>query len=169
MAMKDFQPEEMLTASDVNVYLVNTIGAFKASGQSVVNSTTLVNDTHLAVTVAGNSVYELTGSLKYSSASATPGLKFQFSGPSGASLSWSSIGLKVGATTQSDIATSPQAIGNASTIGTLAGATEFVTFSGVLSTATAGGTFRLLFAQYVASSNQTSLEPDSYFVLRRFA
>lgn len=168
MAMKDFQPEETLTASDLNVYCVNAIGAVKASNTSIASSTTLANDNHLFVTVLGNSYYELSGALKYTSASSVPGIKFQFTGPSGATLTWSTIGLAVGGTTQSDIATQPLSIGAAAQQATLGGSSQFVTFSGVLKTATTGGTFRLMFAQQASSSNQTTLEQDSYFVLRRF-
>lgn len=168
MSMKQFAVEELLTASDVNVYCVNSIGARKTSGTSVVSSTTLVDDNHLSVTVAGNSAYELSGLLKYTSGSATPGLKVQWVGPSGASLSWSAIALVMGATSQQDIATIPSAISSTVSMGTLAGATEYVHFRGMLATAASSGTFKLQFAQDTSSASQTTLLQDSFFVLRRF-
>lgn len=169
MAMKVFQPEEMLTASDLNTYAVNALGVRKLTSTSVVNSTIVTNDNHLFVTVAANSTYELSGLLRYTAAAGSPGLKFTFSGPSGTTLAWSALALPMGSTSQSDVATIPASMATEMQVGTLAPGTQFVHFHGCLVTGVSvGGTFRLQFAQAVASSNQVTLLDDSYFVLRRF-
>ncbi|MFD1055428.1 hypothetical protein [Terrabacter terrigena] len=165
--MKSFQPEELLTSSDLNTYCVNSIAARKTSNFSQASTVTIVDDNHLFATVAANSVYQFQSLLKYTSASATPGITYAWQGPAGATLSYRTIGLVVGATSQSNIATVPSSLGSTVSLGTLAGATEYIDMHGLLVVGGTGGTFKLQWAQQTSSATQTSLLQDSFFVLRR--
>ena len=60
---------------------------WKAANQTINNSTTLQDDTHLKLTVAANDVYQIRMTLKITF-NGTSDLKWKFTIPSGASMTW---------------------------------------------------------------------------------
>jgi hypothetical protein len=167
LALKTFTAGEVLTASDTNVYLKNTIFARKTATESVTSSTTFQDDDHLSVSVAASSVYEMTAFLKYDGDTAGD-LKFQWVGPSGATLSFWTETLQVTASSTADDAHAISAISTAVSAGARgAGTNCAATMAGLLVVSTTAGTFKLQWSQDTSSATATRLFADSYVCLRR--
>ena len=168
MALKTFVTGEVLTASDVNRYLVNTITVRKTSTESVTSSTTLQDDDQLTASVEANRTYEVVGQLIFDGGT-TGDLKFIFAVPTSAALycvityptqlADTTIGGNATITfVDSTIETHVGTIGLASTQG--------LSFTGLLAVAGTAGTFKLRWAQEVSSGTATRLGIGSYFSLR---
>src|SRR5262249_54870488 len=84
MALKVFNPGDVLAAADVNEYLVNTKYAAKAADTSRASTTTLTNDPDLTVAVDASKSYELAMTLVYTATPSTGDLKYAFTVPAGA-------------------------------------------------------------------------------------
>jgi len=76
-----------LTAADLNAAFTAVTPLFvrKTSDETVNNSAVLQNDDQLLLSVAANTVYELTSVIRYNSG-ATPDIKLHYTVPAGASL-----------------------------------------------------------------------------------
>lgn len=74
------------------------VSAFKPANETVTNSTTLQADDHLLWPVRANAVYTL-WMVIYFNSGATPDLKLRFTGPSGYTITWSTIALNASAVT----------------------------------------------------------------------
>lgn len=150
--------------------ILNGIGSIlfkqRTTTQTVVSSTTLVDDNALFVTVVAGGIYELKALLKYNS-STTSDLKIQWVGPASSTLSWTVIGLIAGAVSQQDVQMLPSAISTPETLGVAsAGATTFADITGNLNVGSAG-TFKLQWAQQVSGGTNTNMLADSYIRLLR--
>lgn len=167
MALKDFVSGEVLTADDVDVYLKNTIFARKTATESVTSSTALQDDNELTVSVAANSVYEVTLMLIYDGATGGD-LKFDFTGPSGATMNGVALRLGQGAATGDDDAQSTFVMGTPEGVGALGtGSNAGMVFHGLLDLSATAGTFKLQWAQATSSGTATRVFADSYICLRR--
>ncbi|MFF5972209.1 hypothetical protein ACFY7C_11890 [Streptomyces sp. NPDC012769] len=132
---------------------------------------TMAADSELALSVAANARYELTGYVIYSQnagASATTGANFGWSGPAGATLQWTSGGTSGPA----NLTTQDVTAGNLSSVrGQPAnGITRMAIIPvGTLITAGASGTFALRWAQVATNAVPTYVHADSWIRLRRVA
>jgi hypothetical protein len=70
--------------SAVGAYFLNQSSAHRTVDNSIIGTTLLQSDDELVLPVDQNTVYEITGWLEFSCASATPDLKVNFTEPSGA-------------------------------------------------------------------------------------
>src|SRR5262244_736215 len=83
MAMRVFNPGDVLAAADVNEYLVNTKYAIKPADTSRASNTTLTADPDLTVTVDANKTYFVNMTILFT-APASPGdLKWACTVPAG--------------------------------------------------------------------------------------
>lgn len=160
------------TLRTVNERSFTGLFARKTADQTVNNSTTLVDDTHLTVPVAASAVYDVDGLLFYSAATAAD-LKMQFIAPTGAVFSWVLLAQGSGATATSQFGspdfTARLQAANAVAGGINVGTKTTVPFRGVLVMSTTAGAFKLQWAQFVADATDTVVYTHSYLNLRRVA
>jgi hypothetical protein len=167
VALKTFVTGEVLTASDTNVYLKNTLYAEKTATETVTSSTAFQDDDHMTVSVAANSVYELTFQFIYDGATGGD-LKYQFVGPAGATASLSVNRLQTAAASSVDDAIDTMGISTAQVVGALGAGTFCTSFGrGLVRVSSTAGTFKVQWAQNTSSGTATSLFADSYICLRR--
>jgi hypothetical protein len=167
MALKTFVTGEVLTAADVNLYLSNNIFARKTATETVTSSTTLQDDDNLTVSVAANSVYEVTCLLRYTAVQAAD-LKFQFVGPASATLHAGVHRLGTGAADEATDALEYLDISDVTTSGGLGNTFDTaVKIQGLLVVAGTAGTFKLQWAQDTSNATGTELRTGSYLCLRR--
>lgn len=145
---------------DINAGLGTVLFARKTADQSVNNSTTLVNDTHLTVSMEANSTYVVEVVFSFVTLAAAD-LKTAFSIPSGATSHMmitgpdAQIGYVINGTTadQWPVTDTTEHAGH---------------YHGVVVTTTAG-TFRFQFAQLTAAVGNTTLKANSYIRATRVA
>lgn len=168
MALKTFVTGEVLTAADVNLYLVNSKFAQKTATESVTSSTAVQDDDELFVDVEANSIYELMCVLKYDGATAGD-FRFTFTGPAGGGMTTLVHRLSTGAAASSDDAiVEGQTFAGEDVAGALGSGTNcFLEVRGLVGVAGTAGTFRLRWAQGTSSGTATRLFAGSYICLRR--
>jgi hypothetical protein len=137
-----------------------SIFAIKTLNEIVNNSATLQNDNELLATVAASSTYEVYCHLFYTSGT-SPDIKFGWTGPSGATLTWTSVD-------PFNTSWAKKSIGDSLAIGT-SGADESALLIGVLVVSTTAGTLQLQWAQNGAIASDTIVYANSYLRLRRVA
>jgi len=165
VALPVFTVGQVLTAADVNQYLVNTIAARKTANESVTSSTTLQDDDHLNVTVAANCTYEFTCMLKFDGALAGD-LKYQFVGPSGATLTAAVLQIVTGGTVTTEDQLTSMIISSTLTAGAFTGGGSLL-IHGIVVVSSTAGTFKLQWAQDTSNGTATRILQDSFFVLRQ--
>jgi hypothetical protein len=134
---------------------VAPLSAYKGSGQSVTSSTTLVNDSALAIELQANAVYSFILVLGYNGASGAGNLKFGWALPSGSSMGYSLYGNSTsGSATDGpwETASSVPALGTSGT-GTSLGAVA----QGTVSTGSTAGDMQLQWAQNTTNSTATTV------------
>jgi len=167
VALPVFTVGQVLTAADTNQYLVNTIVARKTATETVASSTTLQDDDHLTVSVAANCTYELTGVIKYDGAT-TGDLKFQFVGPSGATMDIVVQSYQVGGTVAASDQSAGLAISTPLSVGAAGtGSDVLLSFIGIVVVSSTAGTFKLMWAQDTSSATGTRVFANSYICLRQ--
>lgn len=144
----------------------------KSADETVTSSTTLQNDDHLVASLASNAVYALRMLLICSSgASATPGIKYGFTMPSGATMSLSEIAnygnftsyvFEAAYTNESspttDFVSQVKSSGNGKT---------GVLVTGIVRTSSTAGSLQLRWAQNSSSGTGTVVHKDSHIALTR--
>lgn len=145
-----------------------TLYAAKTSDQTVNNSATLVNDSELAITNARiNCSYIVDLICFYTSTTATPDLKFQFTLPSGASIKWFPGGLAPSETAANGTIRMEATTSGTRTVGTIA-ATEVAFRLGALLVMGANtGTVQFQWAQNTATAENTIVKAFSILSLTR--
>ena len=163
MTAKIWNVGDVLTASDVNVFLVPLSGV-KSANQIITTQTTFINDADMRFPVAANSVYEFHVFLRY--ASPTGGdFKSSFTVPSGAVANFGRYGLDasgifVGATAFTDTSTvTSQGLGAATQ--------QIANFFGMVDTASTAGNLIFQWAQNTSNGGNTTLFQNSYLTGRR--
>ena len=139
------------------------------------SSTTLVDDTHLSVTVDASCIYEVTGLFVYS-AHQDADIRIAWSGPSGVTYNWITHAQLQGTTgtiATGGVVLDRQSIGSAFfPLGGAAAENTTVmtgTLRGLLVVGGTGGTFKLQWAQYASNGTSSIMRAGSYIVLRRVA
>lgn len=164
MAVPVWVPGQVLTASDVNNWLVPQ-GAVKPSSQSVVSSTAVVSDIDLVLPVAASAQYLMECVIGFTATSGGD-FKWTWQVPSGASMLYQAThneGGGVGLTQSTVIYSDANTITAAG-----AGATvEAVLMKGELNVAGTGGNLQLRWAQNVSNAGATTIRSQSYLALTR--
>jgi len=168
MAVPIWTTGQVLTSSDVNVWLANILFARKTANESVTSSTAMQNDDELFVSVAANSSYEVSSYIRYDGATAGD-MDFQFTGPAGAVFSAGiSRLLSTAAAVSDDVTDTLEDLSVAAAAGCLgAGVPTAVMVQGILIVGGTAGTFRLQWTQHASSVTATRVLTRSYLVLRR--
>jgi hypothetical protein len=134
--------------------------AVKTGSQTVNNSATFVNDSALFLAVDINTTYRCHLHLSYTSGT-TPDFKYQFTKPTGATLSaWSFLGYSTTVTFAYGGTGETQSIGGNVTAIPLDA-------WGILTTSTTAGTFQLQWAQNTATASDTIVQAGSFLELIR--
>lgn len=146
------------------------LGVAKTSDQSVTSSTVLVNDTALTVPVAASATYLVEWSL-VTDGNASGDLKYAFTGPAGATMTWESEGLLTTDTTNvARAATDVAAIGTTVSHGTIASGTNSrVDGRGVLTVAGTAGNLQMQWAQATSNGTASKVKAGSYLKVTRIA
>jgi hypothetical protein len=171
--MKVFAANAVLNAADVNEYCVNTIYAFKPSDQSVVSSTTLVDDNDLFATVAANKKYLFQLYVNGFSSSGVPGLKFQITFPAGTNLYGQATFTAVGAPNANAASYGASAFalpanGPSVHTGTSGGLGDLpISVVGILDTGGNAGTVKFRWAQDTSGGSATVVRQGSWMLLNR--
>lgn len=161
MAVKDFAVGEVLTSSDVDVWL-SRLAVVKSANESVTSSATLQDDDELTLTVATNSTYEVDCLLKYDGAT-TGDLKFQFVIPASASFDFRALRLQTGASDPTAVALEYGNQAGSMGVGCIgSGTTASCDIHGTLITAGTGGTFKLQWAQNTSDATATRIFARSF-------
>lgn len=167
MALKTFVTGEVLTAADVNTYLVNSVGVRKTANESVTSSTTLQDDDELFVSVAANFTYEVSCMLKYDGAT-TGDFKIQWNVPASATFDYSILRLQTGASDATAVALDYGQENVDMVMGAIgSGTTATAMILGTLIVAGTAGTFGLKWAQGTSSATATRILTRSMLVARR--
>lgn len=155
----------MFTDDTGNVCLLSSTEAFKTSDESVTSSSTLQDDDELTFSLSSGYVYAFEFALFFTSASATPDFKFQFSDPGGTFniqyLYW--IGAN---TTGADFAIDESS--SARTVAIAANDVAMIVGKGILEP-TSSGTFKLQWAQNVSDATAVTLKAGSWMRAKRVA
>jgi hypothetical protein len=162
----DWFSGEDITATNLNE--MQPLNAYKPAQTSRASTTTLAADPNLAAPVVAAGVYEVECYLNYTGAAQGSGdLKFAFTGPSGATFTWSALGFAV-----SGGFTTPEMICNntlTSTrqVGSNSGSTVDCWIKGSLIVSSTAGTLTLTWAQNTSSSTATVLSAGCWLRLIR--
>lgn len=160
-----------LTGSLTVTGIGGTLFARKTASQSISNSTTIQDDTHLQLSVAASATYRLEGLLIFNGASGA-NLKMGWSAPTGSTLDWTAAGQNTTATTSvGSIITNAQTLSStAYQLGTIGTGTNMVAIvRGLLITSTTAGTFKLQWAQSTANATATTMVTNANISLQRVA
>jgi hypothetical protein len=169
MALKVFNPGDILAAADVMEYLENTRLAIKPGDTNKVSNATLSNDPDLTVTADANKSYWMEALIIFQSATAA-NLQTKFTVPASSNFYGAALGAGVGASTSAmnglDIANP------VTTVLHWAGFAAFevaVRYTGILATAGTGGPVTLQWAQDTSQATTTAVRQGSSLFLRRVA
>lgn len=166
MAVPVWVPGQVLTASDVNNWLVPQ-GVVKPSGTPVTSSTTVISDPDLVLPVVASATYIFECYLGFTATSGGD-LKWTWAVPAGASLLYEAVHNEGGAT---GLNNSTLTYSDANTIlGAGAGATvEAVAMRGNLVVAGTAGNLQLRWAQNTSNAGATTIRAQSHLWLQRIA
>jgi hypothetical protein len=143
----------------------------KPSNTTVNDSAALAADPALTLNVVANAVYEVKCWVIYSSGT-TPNIQFAFTGPSGASLNWTTNSLTTAATGGSGSITvlrSGLGTGNELAAGGGSGSEQIANLEGYLTVGSTAGAFTLYWAQNTANASNTVVYANSVLRLTRIA
>lgn len=169
MAAPVFSTGDVPTAAQVNTWFVNILFARKTADETISSSTTLQNDDHLFVSVAANTVYDVTLEMRELS---QPGddFKLGFTMPASATFTGALRGPATSATGFSGAETqSIEFTGGPLAIGGVAGVNLPISVRGLLITAGTAGTLQIQWAQNSSSASGTTVKANSYLLLRQVA
>jgi len=139
------------------------IRASKGSDETVTSSTTFQNDDDLLFSVSTNETWYVDLHLFVNTGSSpTPDIKFQFTGPSGATIKMSLFD-ETGNTSKIITAFST----STDTVAILGNTTHVFRFRGTITTASTAGTIVLQWAQDTSSTTGTTIESRSYLIAQR--
>jgi hypothetical protein len=159
---------EVVTASRINSWFINTLYAAKTATESVVSSTAFQDDDDLTVAVEANCVYDLAVVLNYDG-HVSGDFKSQTVLPAGATIAGQVVGIHSGAASANDVYTTAWDGGAVNAGGLGAGTTCAWSGRGLLTVAGTAGTCKLQWAQIFSHATATRLFAGSYLVLRRVA
>jgi hypothetical protein len=145
----------------------NTLYARKTADQTVTNSTTLVNDTHLVLPVAANRTYEIRATMIFDDGAGVGRFKAGWSGPAGATLDWVPDGtIETNTGNPADVIYRIyKQIGDTQGIGGVGGTPySILLISGLLITSATAGNLQFRWAQFQADGTGTILRAGSWLI-----
>lgn len=143
----------------------------KLADESRASTTTMTNDSDLVLGVEANAIYRVIAYIIYSqnlAAGASAGITIGWSGPTGATLTWTSGGTSGPTqTTTQDVTAQPISLTRQlpSNLGTFMAAMPL----GLLTTSSTAGNFALQWAQVASSATPTLVRAGSWVELRRLS
>lgn len=141
----------------------------KLADESRASTTTMANDSELSLSVEANATYALTSYIVYSqnlAAGASAGIAIGWSGPTSATLRWTSGGTSgPTATTTQDVTAQP--IGSTRSLPANLSTFMAAMVFGKLVTSSTAGTLYLQWAQVASDATPTIVRSDSWMQLRR--
>lgn len=141
-----------------------TLFVTKTIDETVASNTTVQTDDEIVISLGTDQTWEISGMLNFFSVSATPDVRFNFSGPAGSNIRVAFLSNRGGANNSS----SGIITGGANCVLDLAANTEgVVILSGIISTGATAGQISLLWAQNASNANVVRLKAGSYFKLVR--
>lgn len=164
MAIPVWSVGQVLTASDVNTWLVPT-AVYKTGDQSVTSSTTFVNDSELFVTVAANAEYGLEAWIEYIGTGGGD-IKWGWAVPAGATMRYSCVHNEGGGTGLNN----SHNVYQETDTGFAAGASPSLTslhMTGRLSVSSSSGTLQFRWAQNTSNASATHVRNPSFIELQR--
>lgn len=166
MAMKVWNVGDVLTASDMNIWVVPR-AVVKPSDQSLTSTTTMVNDTALVLPVDANATYDIHGFLLYEGGvQNSSDMKIQWTFPAGLTMYYQLVGIDTGGVIRS--ATHTQA--TVPTIGSNGAGTRIVqSVNGTVIVSSTAGNLQLQWAQNTSSGTATIMHAMSHLQLHRIA
>lgn len=169
-------PEALVTAAGqqlwstgANANTIVPVAKYKTADQTVNNSTTLVDDTHLAWAVAANEVWAFSGFLYWTIASGSPGVKWGFTVPTGG-VGWYLLldaNTNVGTPVAPDAF--PLAIASSQARALGAVTSHVASLQGFFQNGANAGTVQFQWAQQAAVASDVKLKLGSYIALTRLA
>lgn len=160
-----FEQDDDVRASVLNAAV--GVLAYKDIDQTISNRTVLVNDEAIRWDVRAGAVYVMRASLVYESAD-IPDIKFGWSLPSGASMSWNGTGFSTGTVYQNFGNGDPSA-GTTNFGNSQPGSPRVARCSGTITIGDEDGAVQLTWAQEQADAASTSVLAGSFGVLQRIA
>ncbi|GHE47426.1 hypothetical protein GCM10017673_56610 [Streptosporangium violaceochromogenes] len=149
-----------------------TIFVRKTADETVNNSSALQDDNHLVAAVAASATYIVEAFVIYDAATAAD-LKLAFTGPSGATLDWTSTALGTAATAGTgSLTVSASTIGDGSAVplgGVGAGTKVVAQIRGLLVVAGTAGNLTTRWAQNTANASDAIVRTNSWMRLTRVA
>lgn len=148
--------------------------ALKTADESVTSNTTVQNDDELFLSVIANAKYSMALTLIYEAATASD-IKWGFTFPSAATMTWGQLSLDVAATAVSGDVRAPafgSATSGTSTLtggGAAAASQLLAVLRGTLIVGANAGTLQLQWAQATSGGTATIVKTNSTLELRRFA
>jgi hypothetical protein len=146
----------------------------KTSDESLAANTTLQTDDELFVSVGASKVYMIRAILIYEAVQASGGIKFAFSFPSLATMTWGQIAAVNGTAGQTNTTTlafgsATSGTSNFAAGGNGAGNQMLAVIEGVLATSTNAGLLQLLWAQQTSNATAAVMKTNSTLTATRIA
>lgn len=164
---KTFSFREVMDASEMTTYFVQSASVVKSADETVTSSTTLQDDDQLQIAVAANTSYWMRLFVMYTGL-AVADLKVSFAGPAGATLRWVSDGIGgTGAAVVDQVSRTLQGLGNSPSYGCVDGQQMCGLGKGVLTVGGTAGTLKLQWAQLASSATATRIYAGSALILTR--
>ncbi len=137
----------------------------KTSTQSITSSTTLTNDTALVLAMAANDTWEFEAFILCTSSSSTPDIKYTFTVPTGATITWVSDFQEGSGLTNNNIVTSSgTSVNNAIT----AGSNDIIRVRGVVTNGSNAGNLQFQWSQNSSNGNATQVLSNSFIKAGKF-
>jgi hypothetical protein len=137
----------------------------KTASESVTNNATPQNDDHLVLAIAGNEVWEFEAFILCTSTSNAPDIKFTFTAPAGATISWlSSYNESTNLTNNALISASGTTANNAIT----GGSTGVIRVRGVVVNGATAGNLQFQWSQNSSNGTATQVLTNSFMKAGKF-
>src|SRR5438045_1226145 len=165
MAVPVVSVGDVLTASFVNTWLL-PLAVTQPTSESLASSTALQNDDHLVLAVAASATYEFTCQVFFIAAASPGDIKWTWSVPAGAAITYQNLHNEGGGT---GVGNSALAYGDTDTPFAAGGGspTEAMRMTGTLTVAGTAGNVQLRWAQNTSSGTATQVRANSQLILRR--
>jgi trimeric autotransporter adhesin len=148
------------TDGSANLSWKNNLFVLKAADQSVTNSTTLVNDSELFVSLAANTNYIFEGYLIIDCSNTAPDIKFAVTAPSGVVFNITLIGGDNGTNTDESVLNTSGTAGSRINISTVSA----VLIKGIVKMGSTAGPIRLQWTQNAAGAQSVFVRANSWIL-----
>lgn len=141
--------------------------ARKTATESLTSSTTVQADDHLVIAIGASEAWEFEAFILCTSTSTTPDIKYTFTAPAGATITWFSRTQNIANTTVTDNA-AITASGTTLALGMAASATYVIRIRGFITNSTTAGNLQFEWAQNNSSATATDVLINSFLKAGKF-